>query len=696
MEKAKEDIYQLRKLQVLPYSLNSVINHDCWKKSIQYASQEMSKLAYLGSTLFNFHLLRLLETGKINDLKEDFFDKHANVRSWYVGVSKGCKATKDLFFEESKEKWSLLFQNNKNEKPLSYGLQSVINGQASQYFTMFQNYHNYGIIQHYSYYLSKKHNISQRKAKEISESILGSENDKEKKKNKRKEKSKEKDTCSEDDNDTIIFSDEEKKVINVEKESLNSYNISNLTDRIKFHYFIQKELEKIEETKLFTIAPICSLKRRFVGFNKSCLKDLYNLNKSIISKSKNNQKHHTHLRIPISIDDAKLVTLTSIPENNKDILNDRGLKRTKMRKKGYDYSLEFRTDGSYVKFSWEKIIEKKSTNKKKKDKNKKPEKEKKKVKAPQVMRPSYNYIKSDSFENETKGIFNKESLMMSEIKEGTIIIVNDPGHKNPLTTVKAVYQEDITKMRFKESYSISLGEYYYKIGNKKMLSKMINKRSNDSNIREIEKLWSLNSLKKTTSKEYLDSLINQLKDWNQISHFYRSSNLSREMFNNQRKKQKLLEEIKKLTVPSKNSLFINGSAKFATSRPGLSATPVAKIIENISRDRRVVITPEQFTSCRCSDCLVNEENEDCNNIKMKNLKGNKTYVNKKGVTKNVSIHGLKHCTQCSRLWKRDVNAAINIGKAFLYLNKYQRRPFSLTKMSACNHSKVQNETSRCR
>ncbi len=48
----------------------------------------------------------------------------------------------------------------------------------------------------------------------------------------------------------------------------------------------------------------------------------------------------------------------------------------------------------------------------------------------------------------------------------------------------------------KESYSISLGEYYYKIGNKKMLSKMNNKKSNDSNIREIEKLWSLNSLKK--------------------------------------------------------------------------------------------------------------------------------------------------------------------------------------------------------
>ena len=86
----------------------------------------------------------------------------------------------------------------------------------------------------------------------------------------------------------------------------------------------------------------------------------------------------------------------------------------------------------------------------------------------------------------------------------------------------------------------------------------------------------------------------------------------------------------------------------------------------------MVITPEQFTTCRYSDCLVNEENDDCNNRKMRNLKGNKRHVNKEGVTKNVSIHGLKHCTQCSRLWKSDVNAIINIGKAFLYLNNYQR------------------------
>ena len=48
----------------------------------------MSKLVYLGPTPFNFYLLRLFESGKINDLKEDFFDKQANVRTWYVGYGK--------------------------------------------------------------------------------------------------------------------------------------------------------------------------------------------------------------------------------------------------------------------------------------------------------------------------------------------------------------------------------------------------------------------------------------------------------------------------------------------------------------------------------------------------------------------------------------------------------------------------------
>ena len=52
-----------------------------------------------------------------------------------------------------------------------------------------------------------------------------------------------------------------------------------------------------------------------------------------------------------------------------------------------------------------------------------------------------NYIKSSSNRHSykiNKSILKKESLMMSEIKEDKIIVANVPGHKNPLTTVKAV------------------------------------------------------------------------------------------------------------------------------------------------------------------------------------------------------------------------------------------------------------------
>jgi len=69
------------------------------------------------------------------------------------------------------------------------------------------------------------------------------------------------------------------------------------------------------------------------------------------------------------------------------------------------------------------------------------------------------------------------------------------------------------------------------------------------------------------------------------------------------KKMSKMIIFKKLTVLSKNSLFINGSAKFATRRPGLSATPVAKIVDKdllinlvllgreVSQGRLILIKP---------------------------------------------------------------------------------------------------------
>jgi hypothetical protein len=144
-------------------------------------------------------------------------------------------------------------------------------------------------------------------------------------------------------------------------------------------------------------------------------------------------------------------------------------------------------------------------------------------------------------------------------------------------------------------------------------------------------------------------------------------------FSNLIKKQKLIQEVEKKMCPNKDTIIANGSANFAKSRPGLSATPVAKVMKKISESKRVALTPEQYTTCGCSMCKHTVD-------KMSDLYGNEKYNDKKGVMRFRKIHGLKQCTHCSRLWSRDLNAAINIGNAFVQLNKYGTRPNYLTPM----------------
>jgi len=53
------------------------------------------------------------------------------------------------------------------------------------------------------------------------------------------------------------------------------------------------------------------------------------------------------------------------------------------------------------------------------------------------------------------------------------------------------------------------------------------------------------------------------------------------------------------------------------------------------------------------------------------------------------IHGLKQCTyHCSRLWPRDLNAVINIGNAFVQLNKYETRTNYLAPCVTCDVTAV--------
>jgi transposase len=204
------------------------------------------------------------------------------------------------------------------------------------------------------------------------------------------------------------------------------------------------------------------------------------------------------------------------------------------------------------------------------------------------------------------------------------------------------------------------------------------KRENE-NIQKIELEWSKHSLKVHSVPDYLDNLKIQLKNWNEYSEFYRSKKMIRLSFSNHIKKQKLIQEVERHMCPNKDTIIANGSANFAKSRPGLSATPVAKIMKKISESKRVALTPEQYTTCRCSMCRHTTD-------KMNDLYGNEKYKDKNGVMRFQKIHGLKQCTHCSRLWSRDLNAAINIGNAFVQLNKYGTRPDYLKPMMSSDLS----------
>lgn len=705
-EKNNSITYKKRKVSVIPYGINKVIKEDHWKLLIRYAVEESTKLAYLGSTLVNLNLLRLLETNQIDNYDNEYFNTEANLRSWYVSVSNDSKPPKDKFLNETIKLWLKIFPDkDKIKLPILKGLQIIVNGQTNQYYNIFVNYHTIAIVNHYSWYIYAKYdNISKKSSQKIAKQIFS------------KKLSQEEIDEMQENEEEIKLNETEIKIIEDENKLIENYNKNSLIDRIKLHYKIQKDLNQYNDTKTFSIAPICTIRTRFININKDGLKKLYELCKSIVKTSKkvintNNKsvykKSKRYSDVPISYETAFIVSHEKIPTKIDDILDDNKLNRKQHNKNDYDYSLEFKTNGIEVKFVWEKIIEitiklnDNEYNKYIKNKEKYEEQKKEKIdkqilekgyldkrsiieRAPKIEKNKGSWIKKTPFDDEKNGFFSKTSIINSTIKPGTLITANDPGHKNIITSVKAVYQDDISKMEFKKGYTLSLGGYYEEIGHRKYNNKLNEQKKHNNRIRKIELKWSKNSIKKNNLEEYKTNLKIQLEDWFEYSSFYRKRNFARLNFHNTKKKQRLMKKIKKEMAPNKDTIIVNGSAKFATSRPGLSATPVAKIFTELGLCHIIAITPEQFTTCRCSSCLDNEEGKECSN--MKNILGNNIWVDKDGIEIKKTIHGLKHCTKCGRLWSRDLNAAINIGKAFLYLNKYGKRPYYLTKMAKSDDS----------
>jgi len=118
---------------------------------------------------------------------------------------------------------------------------------------------------------------------------------------------------------------------------------------------------------------------------------------------------------------------------------------------------------------------------------------------------------------------------------------------------------------------------------------------------------------------------------------------------------KLNRNINKKT--GENIVLAYGSWKEASSMRGLMPSPTSSMTRLLSKHFAVLIVPEYNTSKTCSRC-----ESEIDMISPGKTPDPRPW--KKG--KNQEIRGLRRCqnVECSCLWSRDYNAAINIGNNF--------------------------------
>mmetsp|Transcript_1004 Transcript_1004/g.1425 ORF Transcript_1004/g.1425 Transcript_1004/m.1425 type:complete len:270 (-) Transcript_1004:9-818(-) len=223
--------------------------------------------------------------------------------------------------------------------------------------------------------------------------------------------------------------------------------------------------------------------------------------------------------------------------------------------------------------------------------------------------------------------------------------------------------------------------------------------------------------------------------------FYGSRNCVRQRFSCMQRKQRLIDSLIEKLVPIKHiheTVVIVGSACFATTFRNSRATPVAMLIKELAKRRRVLLMDEYFTTQMCSGCNIHlpgrkdtscEVHMSCEHAipirkyyKLRSVESRppSSTSNKRNVKKQLApspaskttphsaicmpsfiriplkppdprdppleqgkhtshtytsiVHGLKQCVHCGRYWNRDVSAARNIGWCFLSLCLTGQRP----------------------
>jgi hypothetical protein len=369
----------------------------------------------------------------------------------------------------------------------------------------------------------------------------------------------------------------------------------------------------ITAPKRFSLAPFTKFTRRFVRFDTFALQCL---SKHEIFKNADNAS-------------------TYITSTN-DIFNLKRLRSECKAGKRKTLSPTFTTDGVQVHLMWERILSLPCLVDPKKEAAYAAKQAKKAVdpnltasgkvdgrttrkKAPSILAHSDEPIhrkKAARLEDYDHGIFQESSILASRQQRESKglpceirslpwdIVAVDPGHTNVMCTSKW----DPLKQDWIKWINLSKKEYYRGPGQqhvrhrteKRLQSTELGKR-----VATHMEHMSVHSPKTTSVDECLAHLLYVRNCWEDMFAFYGSKNAARARFTTEQRRQRLMATLIESLVPErekKTSIIVMGSATFPTSMKGTQATPVARLIKEIAKVRRVVLVNEYFTTQMCSGC----------------------------------------------------------------------------------------------
>ena len=247
-----------RRLQTIPCSLHSHLQYPGLIPVLTYAAEEMRNLRFWGSRFLQYHLVRLLQ----EERPLPVWETKASFLPFLKSIADGSRPPKDEALSTSLAQWKEALSTAGVPVVSIRGLNTISTKTCEEYFVSFENYHLYGLQQHWARFVAQQHAISRKRARMVIRRVFEDKNLK----------------CFETFGRLEEVSHNEGRMVLeqiAQTEGLRFQNLACLTGRLSAHYELAKLLEQRADPIRIAMAPLCNAQISFVTVCKKSLGDLF-------------------------------------------------------------------------------------------------------------------------------------------------------------------------------------------------------------------------------------------------------------------------------------------------------------------------------------------------------------------------------------------------------------------------------------